>query len=149
MPSWMQRYEVLGLLRTVTMSMKGILDDHLHPHDISGQQGRIIGIVHEWNVEGKPVRQLDIQQMLGITGASTTSLLQGLERKGFISRQVSEGDGRAKELVVTEKGRELMEDFDEIFRDTQALLLRDFSAEERWMLTALLRRMIANVDPPA
>jgi len=145
MSHWSQRYEMLGLFRRIGMAARARLDAHLQPYGLSAQQGRIIGLIHSASGDDRPVVQLDIQIELGITGASTTSLLQGLERKGYITRRVSAADARAKELTITEKGRQLVDEFDNVFRDVEERLVAGLTADERAAASTLLRRMLCNM----
>jgi MarR family transcriptional repressor of mepA len=145
MTHWTQRYEMLGLFRRIGMAARARLDSHLQPYGLSAQQGRIIGLLNSARHDDQPVVQLDIQVELGITGASTTSLLQGLERKGYIRRRVSSADGRAKELTITEKGQQLVEEFDDVFREVEERLVAGLTDDERATASALLTRMWRNM----
>jgi MarR family transcriptional regulator for hemolysin len=68
-------------------------------------------------------------------------LIQGLERKGLISRIGSPTDGRAKELHVTEKGRKVRKELGRHVTDWEGALTRPLTDEELAVVVRLLRKM--------
>lgn len=138
--------EIQKLLRRVGMGIKAFQDSHLLPYGLTNQQGRLLGFLLEREEAGVLLCQRDVEAELGLTGPSITSLLQGLERKGFIVRRTKATDARSKELFVTEKGRALVEEFEKVFQDAEELVSRGFSQEERSVLVALLRRASQNME---
>ena len=52
----------------------------------------------------------DLEEFFWIKGSSVTSLINNLERDGYLRRESLESDGRYKKLVLTEKTREMQED---------------------------------------
>ena len=138
--------EIQRLLRRVGMGIKTFQDSHLLPYGLTNQQGRLVGFLLEREDSGILLCQRDVEAELGVTGPSITSLLQGLERKGFILRRTKATDARSKELFVTEKGRALVEEFKKVFQDTEELVSRGFSQDERKVFVTLLRRAAQNVE---
>ena len=138
--------EIQRLLRSVGMGIKAFQDSNLLPYGLTNQQGRLVGFLLEREESGILLCQRDVEAELGLTGPSITSLLQGLERKEFIVRRTKATDARSKELFVTEKGRALVEEFKKVFLDTEELVTRGFSPEERSVFVALLRRVAHNVE---
>ncbi len=51
---------------------------------------------------------LDICEILNITQATLSTLVDRLIKKGFVRREVSEFDKRAKLLVITEEGEAVL-----------------------------------------
>jgi len=145
MPTTRNRNEIQTLIRRIGMSMKAFQDSHLVPYGITNQQGRIVGFLRERERAGSSICQLDVEAELGVTGSSVTSLLQGLERNGFIVRRARASDARAKELFITEKGRALVDEFDKVFNEAEKRLIHGFSSEEREIFAALLRRALMNI----
>jgi MarR family transcriptional regulator, repressor for mepA len=139
-------FEIQRLLRRVGMGIKAFQDSHLLPYGLTNQQGRLVGFLLEREDAGVLLCQRDVEAELGVTGPSITSLLQGLERKGFILRRTKATDARSKELFVTEKGRALVEEFKKVFLDTEEIVSRGFSQEERSVFVALLKRTAQNLE---
>ena len=88
----------------------------------------------------------DIEIAMGIKGSSVTSLLKGLERKGFIVRNTGALDGRTKELSLTFKGQSLVDTFDEVFRETEEKITRGMTEEQKNTFLQLLQMVIRNLE---
>src|SRR5690349_8193140 len=71
----------------ISQRTKHLMDQRLLPYDITPQQARIIGFVCFKQREGTIVNQKDIEEAFELKGSSITSLLQGLQRKNFITRR--------------------------------------------------------------
>ncbi len=125
--------------RTIVCNIKRSIDKHLKPYNIGSQQARIIGFIYEKQKQGHVPCQKDVETWLGITGASVTSLLQGLEKKGFIQRTTKASDERTKELTLTPKGKELIDTFLAIFNETEKKIMQGMSEEQRANYLALLK----------
>lgn len=70
-------------------------------------QSRILGHIFMQQKQGKMVLQREIEDYFRIRRSSVTSVLQHLEQKGYITRESVPGDGRLKQLVLTESGEKL------------------------------------------
>jgi MarR family transcriptional regulator, repressor for mepA len=146
MPARPDQHEVQILIRQIDQCVINFVNSHLVPYEMTGPQGRLLGYLYEQEVAGISVRQVDLEEKLGLTGSSITSLLQGLEAKGFILRRMSAADNRAKELFVTEKGHGLIAEFEHVFHSAEERLLSGFSPEERGFFIALLRKALRNIE---
>ncbi len=73
--------------------------------------------------------------------SSITNLVQGLERKGLISRMDSATDGRAKELHMTDQGWKVREELGRHVTDWQGALTQSLNNEELAVVVRLLRKM--------
>jgi len=126
-------------LRIIAHNIKRSIDKHLKPYGIGNQQARIIGFIYEKQKQGVSLCQKDIEAWIGITGASVTSLLQGLEKKGFIKRITGVKDERTKELILTVKGKELIDTLIAIFHDTEKKIIQGMTEEQKNFTLQLLR----------
>lgn len=132
-------------LRTALHYLKTHLDERLAPFGITGQQARILGYIHLHEERGQPIRQKDLEEDMGLRGSSVTSLLQGLEKRGFLLRCHGDGDGRVKRLTMTEKGRGLHETFHEIMSSMEEEIVVGMSMRERRVFLRLLKRASENL----
>jgi len=71
-----------NLIREIGMKIKRIADERLNELGLNSQQGRMIGYIFE--NQDKDVIQKDLANEFNRKGASITSMLQGLEKKGFL-----------------------------------------------------------------
>jgi len=109
------KYPFISLLHTVGREAFRVLDCHLSGYNITHQQARVIWLIHGLSKRGEKVCQKDIERATRVSGPSVTSLIQGLERKGYVSRSTSLTDDRVKELVLTEEGRKLIDIIEHVF----------------------------------
>lgn len=91
----------------------------------------------------------ELAERAGVTRATITGLLDGLERDGFVARRSGLDDRRKIAVVLTDRGQQTAQD---LFHDHArwiATLFAGFTAEERTTLNGFLRRIWANLDAGA
>jgi DNA-binding MarR family transcriptional regulator len=101
---------------------------------------------------GEPESQLALAQHLGVDRTVMTYLLDDLEGAGLIQRRPDPADRRARRIVATTRGRELLDDLDRRLRTAEQLVLTGLdSTEDRRIFRALLRQLAthANALDPA
>jgi len=59
--------------------------------------------------EGK-LRRIDLADLLGLTASGVTRMLIPMEKTGFVTRDTSDLDGRARYAIITKDGKELLSD---------------------------------------
>lgn len=132
-----------NLIREIGIKIKGKADTRLNELGLNSQQGRMIGYIFENQAEG--VIQKDLAEVFNRKGASITSMLQGLEKKGYIQRVTPENDERQKSIFVLEKGALLVEEFNEIFSEVEASITKALSPEETATLKSLLQKVSSSL----
>ena len=75
---------------------------------------------------------------------SQTELAEKLEKTGYISRQCDSRDNRVNQIVITEKGQDMIRRSVEYFREIDENMLKGFSEQEIQELNGLLTRMQQN-----
>ena len=85
--------------------------------------------------------QKAIAQEFGISAAAVAVTLKKLESGGFIERNMSSGDNRFNEIMLTQKGKELTNKTKEMFSEVDTKMFSDFSDEECTLLEKLLEKM--------
>lgn len=126
-------------IRNISRLMTNMQDRCLNLYGLSNQQARILMYLSKHNIRGqKKVKRSDLEKFLNIKGPSVTSLMQGLEKNGFIERYESEKDARRKELILTDKAKELLSQMDLIFEATDNQLQEGMSEEEKMTFRLLL-----------
>ena len=86
----------------------------------------------------------DLEQFLDIKSSSATSLVNYLEKLGYIRREPVEEDGRYRRLVLTEKAQEIWPELDQIIEGYIAGKFVGFTDEELATLDRLIGKMLAN-----
>jgi DNA-binding MarR family transcriptional regulator len=91
--------------------------------------------------------QQKLGTMLGIDPSTMVSLIDRLESAGLAKRRPSRRDRRAREVVITAKGRRQLERARKMVLEVEDEVLGGLSAGERDELLALLRRALASAPP--
>ena len=133
--------EFIRWLRNVENHSQKLIEEHLEPFGLSLSQGFLFGQIADQALKGIAPFQKDLERDMRLVKSSITNLIQGLERKGLISRVGSPTDGRAKEIHVTKKGWKVREELGRHVTDWEGALTRSLTDEELTAVVQLLRKM--------
>ena len=126
-------------IKNIAHLMSNMQNRCLNSYGLSNQQARILMYLAKHNIRGqKNVKRKDLEKYLNLKGSSVTSLMNGLEKNGFLERTVSEKDARRNELTLTEKSKELVKQMDLIFEATDNQIQEGMSEEEKMTFRLLL-----------
>ena len=124
------------LLKQASNNLSKNFDSFAKPFDLTGMQMSIIDFLGR--KAGDDCFQTDIEQEFNIQRSTTTVMLQRMEKKELIKRQVSNQDARKKSVVLTEKGQQLVTKCQEYFQQHEKQFESAFSDEERAIFTKIL-----------
>jgi DNA-binding MarR family transcriptional regulator len=91
----------------------------------------------------------DLAERSGVTRATMTGLLDGLERDELIKREPHSGDRRMLVVTLTDKGRGHVDTMLPDYFRRISELMKDMSHEDRVTLSRLLRHVGSRVDAMA
>ena len=91
--------------------------------------------------------QQEIGAAIGIDPSTMVSLIDELERAGLAKRRPHPNDRRAREVVITPKGRRTVERGRALARDVEDTVLQGLASEERRQLIKLLRKALSSAPP--
>ena len=97
-----------------------------------------VQIMKTLQLEG-PLHMTGIGQRLLIRGPQMTHLIDGLAEKGLVRRSADTEDRRAVRVLLTDSGREFLDEHDRIIVDGLRKTLSALTAEELGELSASLR----------
>ena len=137
---------ISALIRSIGFTQRATADEWVRTTGLTRQQAFTLGYIEENQDRGVIAREL--AEMSGTTAASVTSLLQGLEERGFITRMPSPEDSRVKLITVTAEGSRLIDGFDDEMTAATVQLFATLSAEEQDQLIGLLERITESDDAP-
>lgn len=90
--------------------------------------------------------QEELSKELVVDKAHTARAMKYLEEKNYVYSKKDENDGRKKNIYLTDKSKNIKDDYCQIYRDLNDMLLDGFSKEERKKLEEYLERMEKNID---
>ena len=134
-PSMRDRVPFL-LYRAAELS-HSMANDMLARMKLTARQVGILTLVTEW----EPMTQKALGDMLRIDRTTMVTLIDDLERKGFVVRQRHPRDRRAFLVWPTASGRTAQVKAIAILDDQQRRFLAPLTAAERQQLGALLKRL--------
>jgi len=83
----------------------------------------------------------DLGELLLVSRANITGLIDHLEDKGYVKRLVDPQDRRARHARITQKGEALLDEFMPVHYRNLKGLLRGLSEDERETLVGLLKKV--------
>lgn len=91
----------------------------------------------------------ELAEYLGVTGSSVTTACKRLEKAGLVSRERQSDDERMVHVVLTEHGRERIEDWNAQRRGLLSNLLAPLNQDEQATLTTLLELILEHAEEQA
>jgi DNA-binding MarR family transcriptional regulator len=91
--------------------------------------------------------QQEIGSGMGIDPSTMVALVDQLEDAGLAKRRPRQEDRRAREVVLTPKGRRTLERGRELAKEVEGRVLQGLSQSERSQLVTLLRKAYAAAPP--
>ena len=96
-----------------------------------------------------PMSASDLARAIVLTSGGMTPVLDQLEERGLITRQIDPEDRRARRIAITEKGRSLINRALEQRIARQRALNAVLTLEERETLSAILRKLLVAMEGAA
>ena len=92
------------------------------------------------------IRQRTLAELLMVREPNMTRMIQGLQGSNLIAREIDKTDRRAFHLVLTDKGRALMDGVQARMDSFEEKLLGGLDSKERKALRSYLDRILDAVD---
>ena len=133
-----------NLVSTIARKLKFSADKKINNLGLNSQQGRVIQYIYEHQDEG--LIQKDLANVFGRTTASITSMLKGLEKNGYIRREIPYNNERQKNIYVEKKGIDLIETFNKNFLEIEEDLTSSLTEEEKETFLKILTKINTNLN---
>ncbi|EPR09240.1 MarR family winged helix-turn-helix transcriptional regulator [Ruminiclostridium papyrosolvens] len=109
-------------------------------YGLTSIQSRILGFVYNESAI-RDIFQKDIEEEFDIRRSSVTSVLQLMEKKGYIKRISVSEDARLKKIILTQNGIEIQSKiYDSILKFEKSLEV-ELNSEEKEILVSLINRL--------
>lgn len=96
------------LLWQVTNLWQREIKKALEPYDLTHSQFVLLASIHWLKLHNQDVTQILLSSHTKIDPMTTSTVLRTLQNKGFLKRQEHQTDTRAKTVVLTETGTEVV-----------------------------------------
>ncbi|KQM97405.1 hypothetical protein ASE85_14050 [Sphingobium sp. Leaf26] len=127
------------LIHDVSRLRRTVIDKALKPLGITRSQWWVLSNLAR-NSSHEMV-QTELANVLDIGKVALGGLLDRLEASGYIERKADPGDRRAKRVVMTRKGEEILEQMQEQGADLNRETLRDITEAEVRLAEDIMHRM--------
>jgi DNA-binding MarR family transcriptional regulator len=97
-----------------------------------------------WEQEG--LTHTELAMRLEISQATTTKMIQRMEKSGFVQRRADPQDQRVSRVYLTEAGRDIRSDVEAILAQIEAETFEGFSDEEKESLRRSFMRIYDNLS---
>ncbi|EAR23846.1 hypothetical protein A20C1_13386 [marine actinobacterium PHSC20C1] len=115
----------------------------LSEHNLSWTAFVVLWVTWIW----EPIETRQIALEGGFSKATLTGVLSTLERRGWLTRERSDTDGRLVVVKLTDNGRELMVELFPAFNVQEQAVTGPVDPSKREELAEMLRLITAGVEP--
>ncbi|MCD8148306.1 MAG: MarR family winged helix-turn-helix transcriptional regulator [Clostridiales bacterium] len=115
----------------------------LRAENVTGSNAGIIGFIAKSGEQ--PVCQKDLEKHFGVTRATASKVVSRMVRNGLIERRSVPGDARLKQLVLTERSKELLDQTGVEFHNIEDTLREGFTEKELKQFYSYIHRMQENM----
>ena len=129
--------------REISCALDACISTRVSP-ELTGMRGMVLGFLMKETENGKQIYQRDLEARFHTNRSSITTMLQGMEQSGFITREVVAKDARLKSLVPTEKGRRCAAAIHQCISDFEYDLQSGISEQELDTIQGTLHKLIEN-----
>lgn len=133
----------LTLMRVASDVLDGFA---AHLHSCGTSQGRFLVMMLLDRYADQPLLPSELAEKIGVTRATITGLLDGLERDALIERRAHSRDRRALTVHLTDKAARWLEAMLPDHYRRIALLMSELDDAERRQLIGLLTKVAAQSD---
>jgi DNA-binding MarR family transcriptional regulator len=126
------------LLKHAQLRLADLAEPLYAPLGVTGRQLALLTLFGD----GPAQSQQDGAARLGVDRTTMVALVDELEAKGLVRREVAPGDRRKRLVLLTPEGERVREVGADVTRKAEALLLEPLSAEDAERLRAALHQVV-------
>jgi DNA-binding MarR family transcriptional regulator len=134
-------------IKRAFLALSGHVNDLLRPHDLTYSQWQVLSFVAR-HTDGAAT-QKELQCWLKVEAATLTGVVDGLVRRGWLTRAESADDRRVKQLALTPEGQAAYEAVSPwLSRAVQSRMLEGLSPGQTTVAREVLQRVVDNLERP-
>jgi len=134
---------VLNFLHTYDQ-LHQIVSRYMAEYGLSKSSLNILMLLRHGSDEGMQLH--DLGELLLVSRANITGLMDHLEDKGYVKRLIDPQDRRARHARITPKGEALLDEFMPVHYRNLKGLLHGLSGEDRETLVGLLKKVRSSMS---
>ena len=110
--------------------------------EFNGAQGRILYIL--WNINNLSIKQ--ISKFTKLAKTTLTAMLERMELQGLIKRTISKEDKREIIVSLTDKAKELKENYLDVSKQMEKIFYKNFTDKQIENFENTLKKIIENLE---
>ena len=138
----MQGNEIAYLLRKINNRLKAGADAKLRENDLTFSQSQVLWYIYS---NDGSITQKQLQNFLNVSHPTVVGLVKRLENNHFITTETDQKDHRNKKIQLTREALDFQKSLREHKEETDRIMLKDFSDEEKEELVRLLNKLYGNM----
>jgi DNA-binding MarR family transcriptional regulator len=132
-------------IKRAYLSLSGYVNERLRPHELTFSQWQVLAFVARR--DGGVTTQKELQHWLKVEAATLTGVIDGLERRGWLTREESVDDRRVRRLVLTAAGRRAYEAVSPwLSEEVQRRVLHGLTPGQVAVAREVLQRVVDNLE---
>ena len=133
---------ILGLLGIVSHLAKNTAKGMYQEFDMNRSSAGVLFLLYQ----RKTMSQKALAEQLNVTAPSITSLIQKMEKTGYITRRPDDQDQRVMRLSLTEKGKSCIQSVKDVAERMEKIIFEGMSVEERLLFRRRMLQVNENLD---
>ncbi len=139
MPRLEHKQNIALMIDFVSHLMNNYHNMILDQYKITTKQAKVLAyLMHH---QGEDILQKNIEEVFFLRSSTVTSVMQNLEKAGFIERYTNKNDRRMKRIIITRKGYETFENCEKALVELNNTILADWTEEEKKEILVLLDKI--------
>ena len=141
----MKRKEIGKAVQKLSRKIKRTLDETFLNYGITGVQASILKFIHKKS-QSQKVYARDIETEFDMRRATIAGTLQLMEQNKLIVRKSEENDCRLKEIILTDKAKEIIQKLDIAIKEVEKKLTINISKEEISSFLNTIEKLSKNLE---
>jgi DNA-binding MarR family transcriptional regulator len=133
--------ELLNIFTNMVRAQTAYIDRQLSFLNLSNGQGGVIMMLGRHGC----LTQNELARFRQVTPATISIMLDRMERDGLVVRSSPEGNNRVKNVMLTEKGKEVYKQLDKFMEREPAVVFKGLTEEEKKIAATVFQKITKNV----
>lgn len=138
-----QRFSTRFLLKNICNKFQTMVDNVLSKYELTSTQANFLFFLFH---SKDSLIQKDFEDFFEISHSAATGILSRLKEKDMVRFAQSEKDRRCKQILICDKGRQVVDKIKIYANYEKDYVFKNFSSEEKEELNRLLKKLIGNLD---
>ena len=144
-PFTLKSHEALLNIYFTATCIRKYATEFLSQFDLTDVQLNLMMMLGHQSPKGGGLTQARLSEMMLVNRANITSLVDRMEKAGFVTRTTAEGDRRSNIIKLTEKGKNLLEKVEPLYAKEVRNIMSPLEGAEQQKLMDMLQKVRGNM----